>query len=244
VPGVLNKAIWQVENESYQLQAIVIVNWAPKQQQTLVNSRKRKSFCRQHGSTPLPMQVMQNISSRPTGPRLHTALPKPATRALRCSARLAPRRVQSVAGRAGGCAAPSTHCSGADFLHASSRTAYMQRLRSPLSRPPAAVAAWFGTLEAEPSRAAAAAAAAAATAAAAAAPPPPPTPALVSGGTTPAAQQTLVQQRFSVHRSRYSAPREMEPQAGQLIGLIFTLLGPPSFNPSVPGLRHPNTMSK
>jgi hypothetical protein len=59
-------------------------------------------------------------------------------------------------------------------------------------------------------------------------------------GTSP----TLIHQRLSVYRQRYAAPRELQPQAGQLIGLIFSLVGPPAISPTVPGLRHPNTQAK
>lgn len=48
-------------------------------------------------------------------------------------------------------------------------------------------------------------------------------------------------QRLSVHHARYIAPRVLRPQASQLLGLLFTLLGPPKFKPVVPGLRHPSS---
>jgi hypothetical protein len=121
--------------------------------------------------------------------------------------------------------------------------------------PPAALAAWLGALDAAWRPAAAALAPA----------PPaaqqPPSSALPP---QPAAQQqqrqrqqgeaqpqgpmladvdglTLVHQQLAVRRARYAPPRRLHPQPGQLVGLLFTLLGAPTFTPTVPGLRHPST---
>ena len=52
---------------------------------------------------------------------------------------------------------------------------------------------------------------------------------------------SLVHQRLTVRPSRYVAPQLLHLQPGQLVGLIFTLLGPPNFKPAVPGLRHPQS---
>lgn len=114
------------------------------------------------------------------------------------------------------------------------RPASMNRPRSP-RRPPVSVSAWIGTLEERVtsvhSRAPAEVAAQEATY-------------LPCTLVPDVQQQTLVHQRLSVRRERYQAPQVLHPQAGQLVGLIFTMLGAPTFTPAVPGLRHPNTEGK
>jgi hypothetical protein len=56
-----------------------------------------------------------------------------------------------------------------------------------------------------------------------------------------AAEPELIHQRLGVRQERYAPPRVLHPMASQLVGLLFTLLGPPVFTPTVPGVRHPGT---
>ncbi|KAI8473737.1 MAG: hypothetical protein J3K34DRAFT_164680 [Monoraphidium minutum] len=125
--------------------------------------------------------------------------------------------------------------------------------RSPVA-PPAAVAAWLGTLgerlsRVQPERGEAAAPTAHAPTARVLAPAAPRADAPgatadAAAAPAPARAPVLIHQRLSVRQSRYAVPRMLHPQASQLVGLLFTLIGAPAFTPAVPGVRHPNSEGK
>lgn len=170
-------------------------------------------------------------ASRPLGPGLEASRARSSSVTVLASARRALRAHMPALRRARGPSVDEPLLLRASMRAPVAAPPIAARLGRLALGPPAAVAAWLGALEPAPPASPAPPAPAASSASAGA----------NSSSSAPEPPAPLLRQRFRVRRERYAPPRQLAPQAGQLMGLVFTLLGPPAFSPGVPGVRHPQT---